>query len=350
MQVRKGVRGVGALMIALLAANANANAMADTPKAIEVPSPEAQVQILDLLERQALYRDRVDWPATRTRLQAVQGDPAQRLVLLREAIALSTGRHGVWTTTQRQSESLARTQRAGAAAVDRAKATDAVDARIGWVVIEGYASTPGTTPQEKYRQDIQRAARWQQVISSKDDGARCGWIVDLRDNGGGNMWPMLLGMAPLLRTSVLNNEDVGTFESAQGPKRWTLTATAVQLAGKPLLDSGQSGYALRQPGAPVAVLFGPRTGSSGEASVLAWRGRAQTRSFGQPTAGVSTGNVGHILADGSRLLLTTTVMQDRDGRGDGLKIEPDQYTEGDAATLAAAQQWLLAQPACQTRS
>ncbi|MDD0778651.1 S41 family peptidase, partial [Streptococcus pneumoniae] len=137
-----------------------------------------------------------------------------------------------------------------------------------------------------------------------------GWIVDLRDNGGGSMWPMLLGMAPLLRTSVVNNEDVGAFETAQGPQRWTLTATAVQLAGRPLLDFGQSGHVVRQPGAPVAVLFGPRTGSSGEASVLAWRGRPQARSFGQPTAGVSTGNVVHTLADGSRLLLTTSVMRD----------------------------------------
>lgn len=347
MQVRKGVRRIGALVIALVAANA----MADTPKAIEVPSPQAEAEILNLLERQALYRDRVDWPGTRTRLQSVQGDPVKRLALLREAIAVSTGNHGVWTTTQRQSEFLARAQQAGAAAVDRAKAADAVDMRIGWVVIEGYASTPGATPQEKFRQDIERAARWQQVIRSKDDGARCGWIVDLRDNSGGNMWPMLLGMAPLLRTSVVNNEDVGSFETAQGPERWTLTATAVQRAGKSVLDFGQSGYVLRQPGAPVAVLFGPRTGSSGEASALAWRGRPQTRSFGQPTAGVSTGNVVHTLADGSRLLLTTSVMRDRNDRGDGLKIEPDQRVEGDAATVAAAQAWLLAQPACQgTRS
>jgi hypothetical protein len=45
----------------------------------------------------------------------------------------------------------------------------------------------------------------------------------------------------------------------------------------------------------------------------------------------------HTLADGSRLLLTTSVMRDRNDRGDGLKIEPDQRIEGDAATLAAAQ-------------
>ncbi|MGS7836060.1 S41 family peptidase [Stenotrophomonas maltophilia] len=342
MRMCKGVCGIGALTLSLLAANATAATASTT----EIPSPEAQVQILDLLEHEALYRDKVDWPGTRTRLQSVQGDPVKRLALLRAAIAVSTGNHGVWTTTQRQSESLARAQQVGAAAVEKAKAADAVDARIGWLVIEGYASTPGATPQEAFRQNIQRAARWQQVIRGKDDGMRCGWIVDLRDNSGGNMWPMLLGMAPLLRTSVVNNEDVGSFETAQGPERWTLTATAVQRAGKPVLDFGQTGYVLRQPGAPVAVLFGPRTGSSGEASALAWRGRAQTRSFGQPTAGVSTGNNVRTLADGSRLLLTTTVMRDRNDRGDGLKIEPDQRIEGDAATLAAAQAWLLAQPAC----
>ncbi|MFI3487953.1 hypothetical protein, partial [Klebsiella pneumoniae] len=84
--------------------------MADTPGAVEVPSPVAQAEILNLLERQALYRDRVDWAATRVRLQSAQGDPAQRLAVLREAIAVSTGNHGGWTTTQRQSESLARAQ------------------------------------------------------------------------------------------------------------------------------------------------------------------------------------------------------------------------------------------------
>lgn len=285
MQVRKGVRRICALMITLLAANA----LAETPKPVELPSAESQAEILNLLERQALYRDRVDWPDTRTRLQLVQDDSVKRLALLREAIALSTGNHGVWTTTQRQSESLAR------AAGRRRRGGKGQGRRCGGCAhrLSGHRgirlhARRDTT--EAFRQNIQRAARWQQVIRSKDDGMRCGWIVDLRDNSGGNMWPMLLGMAPLLRTSVVNNEDVGSFETAQGPERWTLTATAVQRAGKSVLDFGQSGHVLRQPGAPVAVLFGPRTASSGEASVLAWRGRPQTRSFGQPTAGVSTGN------------------------------------------------------------
>jgi C-terminal processing protease CtpA/Prc len=112
------------------------------------------------------------------------------------------------------------------------------------------------------------------------------------------------------------------------------------------LDFGQPGYLPSLVGAPVAVLTGPRTASSGEATVLAFRGRAQTRSFGQPTAGVSTANVVRRLVDGSALVLTTSVMRDRNGHGDGRKIAPDQATVGDATTVAAAEAWLLAQPTC----
>lgn len=160
------------------------------------------------------------------------------------------------------------------------------------------------------------------------------------------MWPMLLGVAPLLRVTPSADENVGSFAAADGPSLWQLTSSSVRLGDRVRIDLGGPGYLLKHPGAPVAVLTGPRIASSGEATVLSFRGRPQTRSFGQPTSGLSTANVMRPLADGSALLLTTSVMRDRNDRGDGLKIEPDQLTEGDAATVAAAQAWLLAQPTC----
>ncbi len=42
-------------------------------------------------------------------------------------------------------------------------------------------------------------------------------------------------------------------------------------------------------------------------------------------------------------------MQERTGKGDGLTITPDQRTRSDAATVAAAQARLLAQPTCAGR-
>jgi len=341
MQMRRGVRRIGVLMAAMLAANATA--------ATEIPSPEAQVQILDLLEHQALYRDKVDWPAARKRLASLQAYPGALHTALREVIVESTGGHGVWMTLARKREATERSKQVGADAVAKAKVTGAVDARIGWVVIEGYAATPGATRQDEFNQDIQRALQWQDVIRGKDSGDRCGWIVDLRSNSGGNMWPMLLGVAPLLRTSPTGVEEIGSFATAGAQQRWSLTPAVASADGRPMLGFGRPGYSLKQPGAPVAVLVGSHTASSGEATMLSFRGRPQARSFGQPTAGFSTSNITRTLVDGSVLALTTAVMRDRNGVGAGARLAPDELTIGDVATLQAAQQWLLAQPACQGR-
>jgi C-terminal processing protease CtpA/Prc len=78
------------------------------------------------------------------------------------------------------------------------------------------------------------------------------------------------------------------------------------------------------PRPPVAVLIGPMTGSSGEAIVLAFRGRAPVRFFGAPTAGVSSSNKGFALSDGSELVITTGITVDRAGDGDGGKLLPDE--------------------------
>ncbi|MBA0281212.1 peptidase [Stenotrophomonas maltophilia] len=343
MQFRKGARRIGALMMTMLAADATA---ATTPAA-EVPSPEAQAQILDMLEHEALYQDKVVWPAARKRLASLQAYPGALQTALREIIVESTGGHGVWMTLARKREATERSKQVGADAVARAKVVGAVDTRIGWVVIEGYAATPGATRQDEFNEDIQRALQWQNVIRSKDSGDRCGWIVDLRSNSGGNMWPMLLGVAPLLRTSPTGTEEIGSFATASAPQRWSLTPAMVQVDGRPRLGFGRPGYSLKQPGAPVAVLVGSNTASSGEATMLSFRGRPQARSFGQSTAGFSTSNVTRTLVDGSVLAMTIAVMKDRNGGGAGARITPDELTTGDAATLAAAQQWLLAQPACQ---
>ncbi|HEL4245200.1 S41 family peptidase [Stenotrophomonas maltophilia] len=338
------------VMAALLGALFCSSAQAAAPAVIDLPTAQAQAQLLDMLEKESLYRDRVDWPAIRTRLKAAQNDPVQTRALLQEATGRSSGGHGEWISAkqlQAKAERLARANGAVTPAPSAAIASvEALDPRIGRVEIGGYSVMQGPTAHQQMKE---RAQRWQAIIQDQDGRHRCGWIVDLRGNTGGNMWPMLLGAAPLLRATPTADEDVGSFAAADGPTRWQLTPSSVRLGERVRVDLGGAGYLLKHPGAPVAVLTGPRTASSGEATVLAFRGRPQTRSFGQPTSGLSTANVMRPLVDGSALLLTTSVMQDRNGQGDGLKIEPDQRTDGDAATLAAAQQWLLQQPACGAR-
>lgn len=327
-------------------------AMSAPAHAIELPTRQAQIELVDLLEREALYRDRVDWAEIRARMSAAQGNPEKIRDVLKEAIGRSSGGHGAWLSPKRMGAEAQRAGRAnnGGAANATARgittiSTDMppVDPRIGWVEIGAFSIVPGPELQRKMQQ---RAARWQATIGEQDNGTRCGWIVDLRGNTGGNMWPMLLGVAPLLRMTAGDDETVGTFVTADGPSTWHSTPSGLRLGAGAIVDLGKPGYQLKHPGAPVAVLTGPHTASAGEATALAFRGRPQTRSFGEPTRGVSTANVVRPLVDGSSLVLTTSVMQDRHGRGDGRKIVPDEHTRGAAATLAAAQAWLLAQPAC----
>ena len=106
--------------------------------------------------------------------------------------------------------------------------------------------------------------------------------------------------------------------------------------------------------APVAVLYGPGTASSGEATAISFRGRDDTRSFGAPTFGVSTANRSFHMRDGALLVLTTSTMGDRTGKVYGGKLTPDEEVAGPATivrgeiddVVRAAMNWLTKHPAC----
>lgn len=97
--------------------------------------------------------------------------------------------------------------------------------------------------------------------------------------------------------------------------------------------------------APVGVLIGPWTMSSGELIALAFRGRA--RLFGEPTAGLTTVTDFFRLSDGSLLILPIAHMADRAGWMPDGPIAPDVLVVGDAwpsehdAQASAAREWVL---------
>jgi carboxyl-terminal processing protease len=207
----------------------------------------------------------------------------------------------------------------------------ALDDGIGYVSVPAYSGIePAAT------RDYARAVHDSLVVAMPN--ASCGWIVDLRGNGGGNMYPMLAGLKPFLGAAVL-----GAFVGPHGTRNnWT--AGAIQLP-PPALAPLESAY--------VAVLTGPRTGSSGEAVTISFRGRPRTRSFGAPTAGLSTANASYPLSDGSMILLTTAVEADRTGRQYGGKVDPDEVVGGENtaaaqtdSTAAAASRWLRSESRC----
>ena len=163
----------------------------------------------------------------------------------------------------------------------------------------------------------------------------CGWVIDLRGNVGGNMWPMLLAIGPLLGDGL-----AGSFVGGDTVIRWGYTGGAAWYGSDTLGRVSSPLPPTRLPA--IAVLTGPLTASSGEAIAIAFRGRPGARSFGQPTGGLSTSNQGFRLTDGSKLILTTGIDADRTGRRYGAAVEPDELVP-DSLALDQSLAWLATQ-------
>lgn len=125
---------------------------------------------------------------------------------------------------------------------------------------------------------------------------------------------MLAGLSPLLGETT-----VGYFLEAEGKRTaWRVSRGAAAL-GEATLVSLYDPAALNLADAPVAVLIGPRTSSSGEAVAVAFRGRPNTHFFGDRTAQVSSGNTAKVMPDGAVILVTAAVFVDRVGRVYGVR-------------------------------
>lgn len=212
----------------------------------------------------------------------------------------------------------------------------------------GYLDLPGLLAIN--REQVQTYAETaQRLIREIDQPATGGWVIDLRRNTGGNMWPMLAGVGP-----VLGEGTCGYFV-ASGKKTSICYRGGQAFEEQP--DEGvgvNEPYELKHPQPPVAVLTSQLTSSSGEFAALAFRQRPHTRSFGEPTSGVPTGNEIKELSDGAWILLTTCLGADRTGQTYESPLLPDQEVKIDWTRLGtiddpvlqAAVRWLHTKECC----
>lgn len=175
------------------------------------------------------------------------------------------------------------------------------------------------------------------MIVLRQQGA-CRYVVDLRGNGGGNMWPMLNGVA-----SLLGDPPFGFFEPGSDPGEvWTVKNGEVQSVDADI--DRVPAYSPKRSGPHVAVLVDSATASSGEFTAMAFEGRDGVRIFGQPTAGFVTANDLFSLPDGAEMAVTVSGAQDRLHRRHRDRIVPDVATPPGPATDAAALAWLRTTP------
>lgn len=182
----------------------------------------------------------------------------------------------------------------------------------------------------------------QEIIGRLDRQGGRQWIIDLRDNDGGNCWPMIAGLGPLLQ-----QDSLGFF--VDGDKRIPICyrqGTACQ-GRMPRCELSRSGITLQSRQPAIVLLIGGGTASAGEILALCFRGMNNVHFIGSPTAGLTTANGTYELSDHSLLVLSVCVAADRTGRICYGRIKPDEeiVTEtnnrpDDDPAMQAAIRWL----------
>lgn len=183
---------------------------------------------------------------------------------------------------------------------------------IGYISMRGFSSGDSISIQ-KYADSLQSK------IKSIDNKKIKGWILDLRENTGGNCWPMLAGIGPLLDEGIC-----GYFTDNKRKASWYYKNGEAGIDSTTMTKTSKSPYKLINEQTFIAILTGPKTGSSGEVVTVAFHNKKNTRSFGESTAGLTTGNAQFKLSDGSAIFLTTSIYVDRKGVVFGGKITPDE--------------------------
>ena len=166
-----------------------------TAEETSVPAllPEVRAYLdeaLDILQTHSVYRQEVDWPAFHARVNNVGRNTrtvSDAHQVLQLALMWIDDDHTNFMTPSQAEQFQKRTHlRPGPDPEGRL-----VDARFGYILLPGFATDD---------EDLssQFAATVQDLIQTVDSESPCGWIVDLRTNDGGNMWPRCwAGVGPI---------------------------------------------------------------------------------------------------------------------------------------------------------
>ncbi|MFH9355486.1 S41 family peptidase [Kitasatospora sp. NPDC017646] len=320
----------------LLLGGAAASGPASEPEGARL-SPQARAYLsdaLDLLQRDSLNTARVDWKDVRAKaFSRADGarTPQDTYPAINGAVSALDDRHGRFVPPDRADRVL------GDPEVVDSPTSNQLPGHIGYLTLRGVNGSDRT-----YAEYV---ARGRAAVAETDRAGACGWVVDLRGETGGGMWAPLAVAAP-----ILGDGPLGGFVTAHGKRSaWSIRGGVPYLDDTPLADADALHPLAATP--PVAVLTGRWTASAGEAVAVAFIGRPVTRSFGDRTYGVPTGNEPHRLSDGAVVVLTTAAEADRTGRILQGPLVPDETidtptTKNADPALDAAVNWLAGQGPC----
>jgi hypothetical protein len=99
------------------------------------------------------------------------------------------------------------------------RASDGSECRVGYLLVPSFGGEESFNPEKA----AGFAKQLNDHVRRLDEMGASGWIVDLRFNSGGDMWPMLAGVGPLL-----NGNRVGAFvrEGEEEDAKWDVRRTS----------------------------------------------------------------------------------------------------------------------------
>lgn len=163
-----------------------------------------------------------------------------------------------------------------------------------------------------------------------------GWIVDLRNNTGGNMWPMITGIGPLL-----GNGTAGYFVDSDGTQTsFGYNAGSAIYDDEPVITVSNPYSSALLENTKIAVLVDKATTNAAEVVMVAFSGRLNTRTFGSATCGRASGNQTFNMSDGALLYLTTSFLIDRNQVDKQGAIQPDEIVADPSTIYSQAVDWI----------
>jgi len=272
---------------------------------------------ISIMKNNAVNATTVDWDKLRTNaLVDAKGidNPYQLGAIMRDLYKSINDFHGAffWKDSTFQwhrnapaiSDSIMNEWKKGVQSV-----TMLLDKNIGYLRIP---SMPGGS-KEDFDRKAQRLNDSLCVLLNKNIK---GIILDARLDGGGAMFPMILGVKQLFHDGF-----IGSFRTKK-KEDWFIKNNRF-FVDTALLTEVQPTCNVNAQYIPVVILVGPGTGSSGEFFLMAFKGRKNTILLGSETAGWVTVNTGIPINDTAFMNLSIGYGADRNGKLYKKALEPD---------------------------
>ena len=183
---------------------------------------------------------------------------------------------------------------------------------IGYILIPGNNDFRG-----QHMDSIANAIK--KAIAKVNEKHIKGWIIDLRVNTGGNMYPMIAGLSDLIGEGKVGGFLTPTY---QPDGNWIIKQGTFYVDSVKVTAVKYDGYPIN-PNIPIAILISANTASSGEMTAISVIGRKNSIVIGEVSAGYTTSNLGFKLNEFSGLNLAVDYASDRNGNIYPRNIQPD---------------------------